>query len=178
MKHNFVHGYSKNSKIGSKLISWGTKKEGQKDGTIPSHYFMVFFRKIVLEARLESGVQLTYWGTFKGHNDIVKLFIPIGEQESREQKGHMFNNILKMSHGKPYDKRAVAYFGWRIFLLKYFGKPLPAKNKYNDQDKFFCDELYSLVSGKDMSMKAPNCLMVDMASRAEEFKAISIEEVV
>lgn len=178
MKHNFVHGYSKSQKIGSKLIRWGTKDNGETSQEVPSHYFIVFFRKIVIESKLESGVRVTYWGAFQQKNTIVKLLVPIGEQEKREKTGNMFKGLLEKSYGRPYDYMGVLYFAYRIILKKMFGWSMPEKNYWESPDKFFCDEIFSIVSGRDMSMKSPNDLMKEMVSRPDDFKCIEQSEVV
>jgi len=177
MKHNFIHGFSKNNQIGSHLIGWGTKKPDQT-GKVPSHFFFLFFRKIVLESKMTAGVRLTYWGSFKKHNEIVKLFIPIGEREAVEKRGHMFENLLDKIYGKSYDRLALIYFAWRVALFKFLKKPMPKINRWNRENYYFCDELYTEVSGTDMSMVSPNDLMLDMSSRSDEFMEISLDDVV
>lgn len=177
-KPNFVHGFSRNEKIGSKVIRWGTAEKGEHPDEVPSHYFMIFFRKIVLESRLESGVRITYWGAFLKKNTIIKLFVPAGEAEKREKRGRMFSRILENTYGKAYDFMAVLYYSYRILLKKWFGKKMPKKNKWNHEDKFFCDEIYSEVSGEDMSMKSPNDLMKYMSANPAGYKEISKEQVI
>lgn len=178
MKHNFVHGYSLNKKIGSRLIRWGTKRAWQWEGDVPSHYFILFFRRIVVEARLESGVHITYWRDFLKKNKVIRLYVPIGERESIEKRTALFDRLLDTVYGKCYDTPALIYFAWRVILYKFFNKPYPSTNKWHSPDRYFCDELYTEISGKDMSMVSPNDLMIDMESRPEEFQAIREEDVV
>jgi hypothetical protein len=58
-----------------------------------------------------------------------------------------------------YDRLGVLYFAWRIFLKWFLGKPIPDKNKWESENKWFCNELFEIIFDKDLSMKTPNDLM-------------------
>jgi hypothetical protein len=90
----------------------------------------------------------------------------------------MFDRILEISYGKCYDYAAVMYFAYRVLRKKAFGHPIPEENYFNHPDKYFCDEIYSIVSGEDMGMKSPNDLYMYMRGKIGKFKSVPVSEVV
>ena len=151
--------FSRNNLIGSKLISWGTKEEWQRSNDKPSHFWMVFGSDLIIESTLKQGVRLNYLPTFKTKNQIISALRPINDGLIYSEK---VDKILDQAHGRKYDYPAIIYFAWRVLLKRFFGLSFPKRNKFNSAEKFFCNELYTFITGEKMSMQSPNGLMFKM----------------
>ena len=87
----------------------------------------------------------------------------------------MFDQLTKKAWGAKYDFLAVLFFAYRILLNKLFGFKIPDKNKWEKKNRWFCNELFELEFGQDLSMKTPNDLMFmldnhSVFDRTEVFK--------
>ena len=151
--------FTRNNLIGSKSISWGTKEEWQKLEETPSHFSIVLGDYLVIESTLKTGVRLNYLKTFKKKNKIVSSLKPVNSVRAYANKAE---KVLERTHGKDYDLLAILYFSYRVILKKLFKLPFPRQNKFNSASKFFCNELYSFIEGRDLSMESPNSLMLRM----------------
>lgn len=146
--------WTKSSLPLSKLIRWGLKEES-------SHIAIVFDDKIVFQSNL-FGVHIDWFNSFKKKCTIV---YEIEQKLPLEQEEAIYQAIINKDDGKSYDYKAFAYFIWCGILKKFFNKPLPAVNKWNNVDSFICVELLSLLPEgsfpnqeklpKDLSMMSP-----------------------
>lgn len=124
--------WTKNNKVGSRLIRWGTDSD-------TSHFSIVFADHIVLEAK-SPVVGLDWLGSFVKRQQIVHMLapkIPFTLDEEFEIIEPIINDVI----GKPYDYKGLIYLGWRVALKKAFKIPLPAYNKWNNKRQYFCVEL-------------------------------------
>ena len=151
--------FSRNKLIGSRLTSWGTRNEWQKTEDTPSHFCIVFGKYLIIESTLKEGVRLNYLPTFKKHNKIIASLKPECEGGKYCTKIEV---MLEAAHGRKYDYPAIIYFGWRVILKRLFGLPFPRQNKFNSAKHFFCNELYTIITGENMSMQSPNSLLITM----------------
>lgn len=140
--------FTKNpSLIGSRAIMWGLDEPC-------SHVAMVFFQSIVFHSTL-AGIHLEPLVTFLEKNEIVyEIDIEVKHGKERE----LFDKVSKERFGGSYDMSAFLYFGWRVFLKKFFNKPLPLSNKFNSRRDEFCVEFAATVLGMDeidTSMMSP-----------------------
>ena len=131
--------FSRNDKmIGSWLIRWGIS-EGFFSLAPVSHFIAIFDEKLVFESNLERGVHFTDLLEFRKKNTIACSF-RLKKELSLQEEEAIYQSLLKTVVGKPYDLSALLYLGWRVFLKKFFNKPLPEDNKFNWNDQFFCVE--------------------------------------
>lgn len=157
--------FSKNHKIGSKLIRWGTAFLSLSTKKIPSHVALLINNKWVIESTLESGFRVISYNKWKSFN--IELF------KLRCIQGRTFKEIkelYKPLKNKKYDYLGVIYFSWRIALMKFLGIPKPKKNLFEHKDKYFCCEVISKMTGVSYEMTAPVELLVKIQNALDEFK--------
>lgn len=131
--------FSRNDKmIGSWLIRWGIGEDFFSLAPV-SHFIVIFDEKLVFESNLERGVHISDLAHFRSKNTIVCSFRLKQELKLQEEEA-IYQALLKSVVGKSYDLSALLYLGWRVFLKKFFKKPLPENNKFNWNDQFFCVE--------------------------------------
>lgn len=153
--------FSKNKKIGSKLISWGTKHQHKLDET-PSHVALLVNERWVFESVLESGVRvLTYKKWLSINQELVKIPCHEGTMPFEHVKQE-----YKKIKDKKYDWLGVIYLGYRVFLNKLFNAPIPNKNKWENKDKYFCCEAISqLTHVPYYAMRTPVDLMLHIIEK-------------
>ena len=151
--------FSNNEKIGSRVISYGTTKKPTIDN-VPSHFSYCFKETYVLESRLTSGVHADEWENFKSKNKIIAIFDVTENVEEIYGKWYKYYQyVYKKIMGKAYDWPAVYYLGWRYFLWKFLSRKLPIINKKNDENKYFCVEIFEDIFRDSLEMYSPNRLM-------------------
>ena len=131
--------WTKSNNIGSKLIEWGT-------GGDCSHFAVVFDDRpggygILFHSHI-TGAGLDYFGSFTEKNQIVHAMepkYPLNEEAVYQALVSRFNH-------RPYDRLAYLYFGVRVFMLKFFGVPLPQRNRWGDRDALLCTEVAQALS--------------------------------
>ena len=163
--------YTNNDLIGSKIISYATKLEGQDRIEVPSHFSIVVYEWLVIESTLTTGVRFDHITKFKERNRILKVFSP--ESDAKEY----FKRAKEMTYKiykKRYDFLGAIYLGIFQLLNTHFGIKMPKKNRFDSGKRFFCNELYSFITGEEMSMTHPNDLMIEMDNN-ENFIEGSLE---
>jgi len=151
--------FTNNKLIGSRLISKVSKYKGQTYCETPSHFGILFFDRVVLHSNFANGVHFEPFYFFKKKNNIVRAFHKRDCKLSRIESTLMFDQLTQKAYGASYDFMAVAYFTFRLALKWLFNRPIPDKNKWEVSDKWFCNELFEIVTDEDLSMKTPNDLM-------------------
>lgn len=159
--------------IGSKLISKVSGYEMQTRKETPSHFGILFFDRIVLHSNFANGVHFQPYYFFKKKNDVIRAFRKRDCKMSRIECTPMFDQLVQRAYGAKYDFMAVAYFTWRIFLKAAFNKPIPDKNKWESKSKWFCNEIFEMVLGEDLSMKTPNDLMFILET-SDNFDSVGV----
>lgn len=167
--------FTNNELAGSKLIRWGTKRNGQKIDDVPSHFGILFWDRIVLHSNFANGVHIEPYYFFKKKNKTVRAFENCVCKLSQIEATLMFDQLTRKAWGAKYDLLAILFFAYSIILNKLFGLPIPDKNKWEVKKRWFCNELFELEFGQDLSMKSPNDLMGmldshDAFDRTEVFK--------
>ena len=148
--------FSKNSLIGSKIISWGTSHLHNTPET-PSHIAVLINHRWVFESTMNSGIRiLTYKKWLKINKEVAK--IPGDKREYVDIK-----KIFRAVKNKKYDKLGVAYLSYHIALNKFFKKEIPERNKWEDPNKYFCCEAVAKLTDNYYSMKAPVDIMVNLS---------------
>lgn len=151
MKVTVDYLFSKNKKIGSRFISWGTKHLS-KTAVTPSHVATLINERWVFESTLDSGIRVINYKKWLDLNEeVAKIPCTRRVREYSEIKA-----IYQSVRDKKYDWLGVTYFGCRLFLNKYFGCSMPEVNKWESADKYFCSEAVGIITGQGKySMKAP-----------------------
>lgn len=150
--------FSKNEKIGSKLISWGTKHLHQ-EGKIPSHIALLVDERWVIESTLFTGVRIIpYSKWLKINEEVAKIPCPHKKMEYSKIK-----KIFKEIKNKKYDWPGVLYLTWRILINKYFNEPIPTVNLWENPNKYFCSEAVAKIHDmSNHSMKTPVGMLVEL----------------
>jgi hypothetical protein len=150
--------FSKNDLIGSRLISWGTKDLVQENVDVPSHVAVLINEKYVFESTMAQGVRCVSYKDWLTINKEVKR-IPCQKERTFEEVKELFKPLKD----KKYDYLGVVYFGWRVFLYKFFKITKPTVNKWNSKSKYFCCEVIGKLTGVDYQMISPVELMVELS---------------
>lgn len=156
MKIKLYYLFSRNEKIGSKIIAFGSSLLVKDLEKVPSHMALLveidgWPESFVLESVLETGVRIVpYLKWLEINEECYK--IPCKEERKLEE-------IVKYTHdywGKKYDYPGIAYFAWRFFLHLVWKLPFPKENAWQSDDKYFCNELGGEISGyQKYSMVTP-----------------------
>lgn len=158
MKTKVDYIFSKNTKIGSRLISWGTKHLANDKTRIPSHGAILINNRWVLESTLETGVRvLTYKKWLEINQELYKIPSDITDYT-------IIKNSYKQLKNKKYDWLAVIYLTFFVLLNKYFKVDIPKQNKWQSKNNYFCLEVKGKLTNKDYSMITP----VELAEILEE----------
>ena len=156
--------FSKNDKIGSKIIIYGTKHLETVLDT-PSHVAILVNNRWVFESTLETGVRrISYKKWLEINTEVAKIECP--SERTLEEVLGLFRRIKD----KKYDYLGVTYFGGCIALNKFFGMKVPKKNRLQSPNKYFCCEVMGELLGLDYQMRAPVQLMVESSKLIEDFK--------
>ncbi len=151
--------FTRSNLIGSRLISYGTKYDFQKTEEAPSHFAILFFDRIILHSNFANGVHLDSFYRFKQKNQVVCAVRREKCEMGRIECMLLFDQLDRRAMSAEYDWPAILYFIWRIFLKWFLNKPMPDKNKWESENKWFCNELFEIIFRDDLSMKTPNDLM-------------------
>ena len=149
--------FSKNKKIGSRLIAWGTKHRYPELKDIPSHVAILIDEKWVFESTLESGVRVIGYKKWLEINTQVEK-IPCTQDRTYEEVKDMFKSIKDLK----YDWMGVLYLGLNLVPNKLFGRKLPENNPWASDSKYFCCEVMSKLTGIDYEMSSPVDVMVEI----------------
>jgi len=121
--------FTKNSTALSKLIRWGFNEP-------VSHCAIVFDNMLVTQSNL-LGVGLDWYPHFSSKSEVV---FEIEYDLELEQEEEIYKAMLNSYCGTTYDWKTFFYFAWCGILFKFFNRPLPETNPYNDEEKFLCTE--------------------------------------
>lgn len=152
MKGTF-YVFTRRDKWGSKLISWGTKYPGQEACDTPSHFATMFNFKWIIHSTMAEGVEMDHIIALAEKQEIIAVFMDSNKSRSPSE---LAEEMMMRSRGSGYDYLAVLYYAYRKLLEMIFKIPLPLKNKMQSASKWFCNEMWKLNTGEDVSMKSPN----------------------
>lgn len=153
--------FSQNNKIGSKLISAVTREPGQRLEEVPSHFSILLWEWVVIESTMLWGVKPKLYTEFIENNKILSSFSP---KSDGKQAAQIAKDIASLNHNARYDVAAALYLGVYELLNLYFDVAIPEKNKFDNSNEFFCNELFREFYGGEVSMKHPNALMREMVN--------------
>jgi hypothetical protein len=139
--------FSKNSKIGSVLISNGTSFLSNSKPT-PSHVAILIKNKWVVESTMEKGCKVIGYKEWLEKNEL--LYSISMHVEFKDIK-----NLNKDLKNKKYDFLGVIYCGYRVLLNKLFGLTIPSKNKFHSKNRYFCCEVVGKLLNIETEMLSP-----------------------
>lgn len=149
--------FSKNNKIGSRAISFCTRKlTDVPHDQVPSHVAILVNNRWVYESTFDSGIRvISYEKWLQINQEVYKVKSP-KEFEYKEIK-----NKFKEVKAKKYDWLGAIYFGLHIIKNSIFKTPIPEKNKWASKDRYFCSEVLGHLLDEDFSMESPVQIMED-----------------
>jgi hypothetical protein len=143
--------FSKNKKIGSKLISWASSFEKLNLDEVPSHAAVVINEKLVIESTFFSGVRMLPYGNWKQiNNELYKL-----EIKTELKNVQQVFDVVFTFWGKKYDFKGIFYFAYQFIRFIVFKKQMKSTNKWQRSSHYFCTEVVGKFLGKDLSMVSP-----------------------
>lgn len=138
--------FSRNKKLGSRLIAWASGLLIKDLEKVPSHVAILMEfegvkESFVAESVLESGVRLIPLSVWLERNELCYK-IPCKQIRTIDEIFGILNSIW----GKKYDWMGIAFF--TLSFLKYllFKKAFPEKNEWQNEEKFFCSEAAGKLS--------------------------------
>lgn len=160
--------FSKNEKIGSKLISWFSELllEGKLE-KFPSHVAVLVEREgvepTVWESTLDSGVRRIPYEEWKLHVEECYSFDYPDADEA------FFWEHVGLTAGKKYDYMGILYFVYAYLRHKIFGIEIPKVNAWEQEDRYFCTELAAnLITYENYSMTTPAKMCYDLKKKKEQ----------
>jgi hypothetical protein len=160
------HLFSKNNKIGSRLISWSSVLEKEDVGkVIPSHIAILIEQEdgsgMVLESTLFTGVRfIPYTNWLKINTQVAKV---------RCTKHLELSSNITSMWGKKYDWYGIIYFGYRLLLKKFFDKEIPDMNIMERPNSYMCTEFVGIMEDIPYQMKTPYMMMKKVACRDSQY---------
>lgn len=140
--------FSSNTKIGSRLIACGTSYLAPSKPKV-SHVAILVNGRWVHESTGHTGVHVISYDKWTNvHTERARIALPDMEYQDLADT---FRSIL----GKKYDYAGVIYLGLCIAANLIFGLKIPANNKWETPDKYFCLEVLGYLVNKDYDMMAP-----------------------
>jgi hypothetical protein len=139
--------FSRNKKLGSRLIAWASGLLVKDLEKIPSHVAILIEieglqEQFVIESVLESGVRIIPWSVWNHKNELCYK-IPCTQPKTLDEIFEEVNAIW----GKKYDWPGIAFFGLSFIRYLLFKTPFPQNNAWQSNDKFFCSEAAGRLSG-------------------------------
>lgn len=108
-----------------------------------SHFSFAFMNDgIVFESNLLGTHPTFLQTTLKTHTVMHELDLEISESVYNS----VWDKVINMFDGRNYDYLGAMYLGIYKLKRKIFGSPIPNSNKWQSDNKFFCDEVYDALN--------------------------------
>lgn len=143
--------FSKNSRVGSKVIAWASSFEDLSLDDIPSHVAVLLDGTYVVESVLGRGVRMIPYHKWLEINTELYRIPCIQVYTSRSP---VLVKLLDV-WGKKYDWCGILYFGLMFLRLMAFKTRMPKTNAWESKDKYFCTEFAGKLSGASYEMTTP-----------------------
>lgn len=157
----------------SRLISFATKKQGQKLEDVPSHVSLLFYKSLIIESVLSSGVRLNFLKTFMKHKGQKIIAAYEYCPPAPAQDFTYYDKVAREYHGQPYDWKAVLWFGIALVKNKLFGIPISKRNKWASHNRRFCVECLEFFLEHELSNVDPNSVQA-MLEQHPHFKRVLV----
>jgi hypothetical protein len=151
--------FSRNKKVGSRLIAWASGLLLEMD-KVPSH--VALDQKFVAESVLNAGVRLIpYESWLKLNEECYKVSCSTAFKDANEVFA-----VLADIWGKSYDWKGLTFFALCFLKHLLFKIPFPKENAWQDDDSYFCTEAAARLSGYDKhSMTTPAKMCLDFLEK-------------
>lgn len=150
--------FSRNNKIGSKIISWASSHEKLNLDVYPSHVAVVLDGTWVIESTLFTGVRIVPYSKWIVFNEELYRIPCI---QNHRPSVDILEKATKVWH-KKYDWLGIMYFAICYLGVIFNGSKLPSENKWQNKNKYFCTEYVGQLSGIEYSMTSPAKLLCTM----------------
>lgn len=153
--------FSRNQKIGSRIISWASGLLVKELEKVPSHMAILIeqdgFEPLVFESTIESNVRiLPYKNWLLINEECYKIQCP----KVRTQE-EVFAKVYDL-WGKKYDWAGIAFFALCFVKHILFKTHFPKENAWQSDNKYFCNELGGEIAGYGKySMVTPAKMCLD-----------------
>jgi hypothetical protein len=153
----FFYLFSRNQKIGSKLISWASGLIVKDLEKIPSHVALLVELEdskehLVVESVLGCGVRIIPYSRWLNLNEQC---YKIDSHYNEDQVNTVMAQIGNL-WAKKYDWLGLIYFSWRFALHILLNIEFSDVNKLHSKNRFLCTELMGKLKGYDKySMTTP-----------------------
>lgn len=140
--------FSKNKKIGSRLISWASGLLLPDMKVVPSHVaILITFDDVsesfVAESVFESGVRLVPYSSWLVKNEEC-FKLPCAAKLNTMNE--VFDILVEI-WDKKYDWLGVTFFAGCFIRHWLFKTPFPKENSWQSDGKYFCTEAAAKLSG-------------------------------
>lgn len=147
--------FSRNQKIGSKIISWASGTLVKDLEKVPSHMAILIevngIPDLVFESTLSSGVRIVPYKNWLEINEECYK-IPCIKQRKVDE----IFNLVHEYWGKKYDWLGILYFIPCFIAHFLFKVPFPKENAWQQENRYFCNELGGEIAGYEKySMVTP-----------------------
>jgi len=139
--------FSRNEKIGSKLIAGASGLLVKDLEKVPSHVAILLefegvSESFVIESVLEAGVRIIPFSVWLEKNELCYR-ISCGKERTLDEIFKVVNSIW----GKKYDWRGILFFSLCFIKHLLFKTPFPKENAWQRDDYYFCSEAAGKISG-------------------------------
>ena len=155
MKVRINYLFSRNQKVGSKIISWAGSKLVNLDKN-PSHVALLIKDKWVFESTLDSGIRIIGYKEWSNINEELAK-IDGGERDFSEIK-----DLYKKLEGCKYDWSGIIYYAIRFSIKYLLNIRIPKTNIFDSKGKYFCCEVIGKLNNKNYSMSHPAEIYVEL----------------
>lgn len=138
--------FSRNQKIGSRIISWASGLLVKDLEKVPSHMAILIEQEntepLIFESTLDANVRiLPYKNWLLINEECYKIQCP----KVRTQE-EIFAKVYSL-WGKKYDWGGIAFFALAFIKHMLFKAPFPKENAWQSDNKYFCNELGGEIAG-------------------------------
>lgn len=168
LKYMKIHYlFSRNNKIGSKLIAWASGLIIHDLDKVPSHVAVLIGDSVVMESTLDSGVRMIPYSYWKIINEECYK-IPCQQIERSEEE--IFNAFEKIFKCK-YDWLGILFFTKCFIMHILFKASFPKQNRWQSDNKFFCTEFAGRLSEYEKySMVTPAKMCSDFLKMSKQWQ--------
>jgi hypothetical protein len=111
-----------------------------------SHFAFVFESEnrkgLMFESNLLGTHPAFLQTALRSHTVVHSITIDLED----EDEDMLWDRVVEKYDGHPYDFGAALYLGWRLFLYRFFKRPVPQQNKWASPGAYFCDEVYDVLN--------------------------------
>ncbi len=138
--------FSRNQKIGSRLIAWASGLVVKDLEKVPSHMAVLIeqdgYEALVFESTLDANVRILPYKNWLLINEECYKIECFKERTNSEIFTHVYN-----LWGKKYDWGGIAFFAICFINHILFKIPFPKENAWQSNNKYFCNELGGVIVG-------------------------------